>query len=261
MNTYPNDLLVDSRWLTENLTRPNLRILDVRGMGYRLGHIPQAIALNLGRDFFIFAGRAIEPAPPEHIAQSLSKLGVANDSTLILYDDTNDQPVALAYWLLRYIGHRDVKVLHGGFIGWRNANGAVSQDVPPIIPTQYRLQLNDDMIASAEWIQANENRADVLLLDARSNGEYVNGHIPGAVNLSYDSNLDWQTMLFRDANTLRAQFESIGATPDKEIVAYCHSGMRSSHMFLTLHLMGYPRVRNYTGSIADWYEMRHLPIE
>ncbi|MBI5032254.1 MAG: sulfurtransferase [Chloroflexi bacterium] len=261
MNTYPSDLLVDSRWLVENLTNSNLRILDVRGMGYRLGHIPQAIALDLGRDFFIFAGRTVSSAPPEHIAQALSKLGVANDTTIVLYDDTNDQPVALAYWSLRHIGHRDVKILHGGFIGWRNAGSAVSHDVPSFTPSQYRPQINDDLVASAEWIQANENRADVLLLDVRSYGEYVNGHIPHAVNLPYDSSLNWQTMFFREAEKLRAQFESVGATPDKEIVVYCHTGMRSAHAFLTLSLMGYPRMRNYAGSMADWYETRQLPIE
>ena len=261
MNQFPKDILIDVSWLNEHRLDPNLVLVDVRGAGYRLGHIPDAIALNLGRDFFVMANRFVELASPEQIAQGLGALGIANASTIILYDDTNDQLVALVYWLLRYIGHTAIKILHGGWLGWRNAGGEISQTIPQVARAQYRAQTQNDLRATAEWIQANAARADVLVLDARSLNEYKMGHIPNAVNLPYDQNLDWQTMRFRDEAILRAQFEAIGVTPDKEMVVYCHSGMRSAHMFLTLCLMGYARVRNYNGSMADWFENRRLLIE
>jgi thiosulfate/3-mercaptopyruvate sulfurtransferase len=87
------------------------------------------------------------------------------------------------------------------------------------------------------------------------------GHIPGAVNLPFDFSLDMKTQTFKETATLKAELEGVGATPDKEIVAYCASGARSSHMFTTLQLLGYPRVRNYDGSMNDWYQMRGLDIE
>jgi len=261
MSAYPNDILVDAGWLKEHLADSNLRILDTRGVQSRLGHIPGAIALNPGRDFFVFAYGRMDVAPPEKIAQALAAYGVSNNSSIVLYDETNDQMVAIVYWMLRFVGHRDVKILRGGWRAWIESGGAESSEVPAVTRTEYRAQTNEEIRASAEWIQQNVERADILLLDARSVGEYARGHIPGAVNLPYESNFDFRTRMFKDATTLRAQLESIGATPDKEIITYCHTGARSSHLFAVLELMGYPRVRNYIGSMADWHEMRGLPIE
>ena len=261
MSTYPNDILVDAGWLKDQLADSNLRILDTRGVSSRLGHIPGAIALNPGRDFFVFANGRIDVAPPDKIAQALADHGVSNQSPVVLYDETNDQLVAIVYWMLRYVGHRDVKILRGGWRAWLESDGAESQGVPGVTRGEYRAQVNEEIRASAEWIQQNAERADILLLDARSVGEYARGHIPGAVNLPYESSFDFRTMMFKDAATLRAQLESVGATPDKEMVTYCHTGARSSLMFTVLELMGYPRVRNYVGSMADWHEMRGLPID
>ncbi|MDE3090962.1 MAG: sulfurtransferase [Chloroflexota bacterium] len=267
MSDYPADILVDVGWLSQHLTDPNTRLLDVRAsdprlpVGYRMGHIPGAVALDVGRDFFVYADGVMQLAAPDRIADVFARHGMANDTRVVIYDEWTGQLAAFTYWVLRYLGHRDVKILHGGWAAWRNNQGEVTREVPPIAPATYRAQPNDDARATAEWIQANAGRPDVFLLDTRTEEEYAMGHIPGAVNLSYDFSLEMRTQTFKDAAVLRALLEAIGATPDKEIVAYCASGARSAHMFATLQLLGYPRVRNYDGSMADWYQLRGLPVE
>jgi len=267
MSEYPNNILVEVDWLKQHLKDPNLRILDARAsdprlpIGYRMGHIPGAIQFDPSRTFWMRGARGRDFAAGEQIARELGERGVSNDSVVIVYDEWTGQLAAMTYWGLQMVGHRDVKILHGGWAAWQKSGGAISQDAPTFAPAPYRADENKNARATADWIQANSSRPDVLLLDVRSDGEYQMGHIPGAVNLNWEGSLDPQTQNFKDAATLKAQLESVGATPDKEIIPYCASGARSSHMFTTLTLLGYPRVRNYDGSMMDWYQVRGLPVE
>jgi thiosulfate/3-mercaptopyruvate sulfurtransferase len=268
MSDYPNGkMLVEVDWLKQHLSDPKLRLLDVRTsdprlpMGYRMGHIPGAIALDPAREFYILTPHGRDVAASEMIANALGSRSIANDSTIVIYDEWTGQLAAMTFWILSLTGHRDLYILHGGWSKWQKSGGAVTQQAPQFAVVEYRAERNEDLRATADWIQANQSRPDLLLLDVRSDGEYGMGHIPGAVNLSWDVTLDPQTQTFRDSATLRKQLETVGATPDKEIVAYCASGARSSHMFATMRLLGYPRIRNYNGSMMDWMQMRGLPVE
>jgi thiosulfate/3-mercaptopyruvate sulfurtransferase len=197
----------------------------------------------------------------QDIARVLGERGVANDSTIVLYDEGTGPLTGMSYWLLKYMGHRDLRVLNGGWHAWQWAKGAVTKDVPQVQPTTYVPHVDENQHSTAEWIQDNGTREDVLLLDTRMDSEYYMGHIPGAVNLSFDEAIDYQSQGLKDELTLRQQFESVGATPDKEVVVYCGSGSRSAHSYLVLKALGYPRVRNYKGSMQDWAHRRGLPLE
>lgn len=267
MGSYPNNLLVEVDWLKEHLNDPKLRILDTRAndsrlpIGYRTGHIPNAIAFDPTRVFWTRSAHGRDFAPLPSITAGLGERGISNDSVVVIYDEWTGQLASMTFWGLAMVGHPNVKILHGGWAAWQKSGGTISQDTPQISPAQYQTAGSENVRATADWIRQNSSRSDFLLLDTRSDGEYEMGHIPRAVNLSWDTSLDPRTQNFKDAATLRAQLESVGATPDKEIIAYCASGARSSHMFTTLTLMGYPRVRNYDGSMMDWYQVRGLPVE
>jgi thiosulfate/3-mercaptopyruvate sulfurtransferase len=265
MNSYknfPTDILIDTDWLKQHLADPQLKIVDVRApYAYRQAHVPGAISLDLGRVLINFAYGIASLAEPDSIAQALGKHGISNNDTIVIYDDAIDQPTAYTYFALRYIGHRNIKVLDGGWLGWANANVPTTNDIPKFPATQYTAHVADNLRTDANWIQANASRGDVVLLDARTPGEFAMGHIPGAVNLEYTANLSMRTGMYKDANEIGNALASIGATQDKEIVTYCHSGFRSSHMFMTLQLLGYERVRNYDGSTTDWAEVQGLPLE
>ncbi|MBI5653791.1 MAG: sulfurtransferase, partial [Chloroflexi bacterium] len=230
-------------------------------IGYRMGHIPNALALDPTREFFVYGNGIADLAALEAIANALGARGIANDSPIIIYDEWTGQLAAITFWVLQSSGHRDVKILHGGWAVWKNANAPISRESPTIAPADYRARADTATRATAEWIQENSARPDLVLLDVRTADEYRGGHIPGAVNLPYDAALDLQTQTFKDAATLRDQLITVGATPEKEIVVYCAAGARSAHSYTMLKLLGYPRVRNYDGSMNDWFRVRGLPLE
>ncbi len=261
-------VLITTEWLHDHLNDPNLCILDARvadprlPMGYRMGHIPNAVPFDLNRDVYDLAGYGIPRLKaPEVIAQVLGSRGVSTDSIIVLYDEDTGPLAGFVYWLLKYLGHRDVRVLNGGWHAWQRANGPITREAPPVQPANYVAQVDPNQRGNADWIQECAQRGDVVLLDARSDAEYYMGHIPGAVNLSFDEAIDYATQQLKNPDALRQQFEAVGVTPDKEIVTYCGSGSRSAHTYLVLKALGYPRVRNYDGSMMDWAQGRRLPLE
>lgn len=262
-----NPVIVSPAWLTENLNNPQVRIVDARvsdprlPMGYRAAHIPGAVPFDLNRDMYEMGPGGPRIKSFEAIAQILGDRGIANDATLVLYDEGTGPLTGTVYWLLKYMGHDDLRVLNGGWHAWQKAQGVSTKDVPQVQPVTYTPHVDENQHSTAEWIMDNGTREDVVLLDTRMDSEYYMGHIPGAVNLSFDEAIDFQTQGLKDEPILRQQFESVGATPDNEVVVYCGSGSRSAHTYLVLKALGYPRVRNYKGSMQDWAHRRGLPLE
>lgn len=260
-------IIVSVAWLQANLQAPHVKPVDARvsdprlPMGYRSSHIPGAVPFDLNRDMYQPGPAGPQMQSPEAIAKTLGERGIANDSTIVLYDEGTGPLAASAYWLLKYLGHADVRVLNGGWHAWSGANAPTTTEVPTVTRTAYTARVDDSQFSSADWILENSERPDVVLLDTRTDSEYYMGHIPGAANLSYDEALDYRTQGLKDEQVLKHQFENVGATQDKEIVVYCGSGSRSAHTFLVLQALGYPRVRNYKGSMLDWAHLRGLPLE
>jgi thiosulfate/3-mercaptopyruvate sulfurtransferase len=230
-------------------------------MGYRASHVPGAVPFDLNRDMYEMGPAGPRVKSFEKLASILGERGIANDSTIVLYDEGTGPLAGTAFWLLKYMGHADVRVLNGGWHAWQAAQAPVTREMPTPTPASYTAHVDENQHSTAEWIQENSAREDVLLLDTRMDSEYYMGHIPGAVNLSFDEAVDYRTQALKDETTLRARFEGVGATPDKEIVVYCGSGSRSAHSYLVLKSLGYPRVRNYKGSMQDWAHHRGLPLE
>ncbi len=262
-----SQILVSADWLKAHLNDPKVRTLDARvadprlPMGYRAGHIPGAVPFDLNRDVYDRSRGYLQLKSAEALAETLGSRGVSNDATIVVYDESTGPLAASIYWLLRYIGHRDVRVLDGGWEAWKQADGPITRDAPAAQPMTYTAQPDESQYGTADWIQANTPRDDVVLLDTRTDAEYYMGHIPGAVNLAFEEALDYRTQSLKPADELKRHFEAAGVTPDKEIVTYCGSGSRSAHTYMVLKALGYPRVRNYNGSMMDWAQVRRLPVE
>jgi thiosulfate/3-mercaptopyruvate sulfurtransferase len=262
-----NPVIVSPEWVNEHMNDPQVRLVDARvadprlPMGYRAAHIPGAVPFDLNRDLYEMAPGGPRVRSFDAIARTLGERGIANDSTIVLYDEGTGPLTGTTYWMLKYMGHPDVRVLNGGWHAWTAANLPTTKEAPQVTPVAYTANVDENQHSTAEWIQENSSRDDLVILDTRMDSEYYMGHIPGAANLSFDEAIDYPSQGLKAEHVLRQQFETVGATPDKEIVVYCGSGSRSAHTYLVLKALGYPRVRNYKGSMMDWAHRRGLPLE
>ena len=272
------EALVDTDWVASHLNHPKVRLIevDVDTSAYNQGHIPGAVGFNWQKELQDQVVRA--PLSKEHLEDLLSRAGVSNDTTIVLYGDNNNWFAAWAFWILKYYGHQDVRLLDGGRVKWFAENRETSTDLPEYSRTSYQAQSpNRDIRAFRDQILSQLGRSGVALVDVRSPGEYSGellapanlpqegaqrgGHIPGAANIPWSQAVQADGT-FKPADELRSLYEGKGITSDKEVVAYCRIGERSSHTWFVLnYLLGYPKVRNYDGSWTEWGSLIGAPIE
>jgi thiosulfate/3-mercaptopyruvate sulfurtransferase len=194
--------------------------------------------------------------------------GASSDKEIVLYEETSGMRAARALWFLEYFGHPSVRLLDGGIQSWKQAGCPVTTDA--LSPRAGRLKTPErpDILATADDVLKSLNQKSTVVLDTRSDDEYMGkniraargGAIPGAVHLEWTQNLDRGGKFKPDAD-LATLYRGLGITQDKEIIPYCQGGYRSSHSYLALRLIGFPEVRNYIGSWKEWGDRPDLPIE
>jgi thiosulfate/3-mercaptopyruvate sulfurtransferase len=270
-------VLVSTDWVQEHLNDPTIRIVevDVDTTAYETGHIPGALAFNWQTQLQDPIRRDI--VSKADLERLLSELGIGNDHLVVLYGDNNNWFAAYAFWLLRMYGHERLALMDGGRKKWLAEGRPVTTEVPHYPRTEYRAK-EPDLSLRAFYAQVRERlgQPTVALVDVRSPQEYTGeilappglmetaqrgGHIPGARNIPWALTVR-EDGTFKSLEELRSLYESQGVTPDKEVIAYCRIGERSSHTWFVLkYLLGYPRVRNYDGSWTEWGNIVGAPIE
>jgi thiosulfate/3-mercaptopyruvate sulfurtransferase len=240
-------------------------VLDVRGMAaYLKGHIPGAVSTRW-QDFLDPDSKVKGILHPDsaELARRFGALGVTNDRPVVVYSEPFEYWGAEGrfFWMLHYLGHDDVRVLDGGFPKWRREGREVAH-----MPTRAALRpftpvVRLETLVDRAGVEAAVEDAEAVIVDARSSEEYEKeGHVPGAVSLPWSA-LYTGDGTVRPEPELRALLAAAGVTPDREIVPYCTGGVRSAWLFTVLHLLGYPRLRNYDGSWWDWTHDGRMPIE
>ena len=266
--------LKSAGWLIQHLNDVNLRVLDCRyaltdpllgRIAYLEGHVPGAIYADLETDL---SGPVQEngaggrhPLPePHELTDWLGSVGIGNDNVVVCYADPvagGDYYASRAWWLLRWLGHREVFVLSGGWPAYLQAGGPVSTAEPAHAPVTFTPNVQHDMVATAQDVQ---NRAgNVLLIDSRAPSRYSGetepidrkaGHIPGAVNRPFTGAIN-PDGTYRDPDEIRAHLNA----GDAPTVAYCGSGVSATPNVLARELAGVPLGpdnRLYPGSWSDW---------
>ena len=275
---YASDrVLIDADWAQAHLTDPSVRFVevDVDTTAYSQGHIPGAVGWDWTSQ--LSDGVRRDLASREDFSALLSDSGIGPDTTIVLYGDNNNWFAAFAYWQLKLFGHDDVRILNGGRKYWLDNGLPITTDEPSPTPTRYQLPERDDALrAFRDDLLPRLGDPGLALVDVRSPAEYNGeiiappglsetaqraGRIPGAVSIPWAQTVR-EDGTFKSPDELRTLYEAKGVTPDKDVVAYCRIGERSSHSWFVLHeLLGYRRVRNYDGSWTEWGSLIGVPIE
>ena len=278
MSEYANPhSLVTTEWLNEHLKDDTVVVVevDVDTKTYDEGHIEGAVGWNWQTQLADRARRDILTL--SDYEKLLGGSGIGNNTTVVLYGDNSNWFAAWAFWQLKIYGHEDVRILNGGRKKWSEEGRKLVKDAPKVKPTSYKSNsLNQDLRALLPQVKAAVKGKASALVDVRSPDEFTGellappdlpetcqrgGHIPGArcIPWSLACNEDGT---FKSAEELRTLYQEKGVTPDKEVIAYCRIGERSSHSWFVLkHLLGYPNVKNYDGSWTEWGNLVGVPIE
>ena len=275
------ETLVDTQWVQDHLKdTDSVRIAEVDydpKANYVLGHVTGAVLFDWKQDINDPISRNI--LSKQACEDLLQRNGINSDTILVLYGDFNNWFAAFAFWVFKYYGYKDVRLMNGGRKKWLEEDRPISKDVPNYSKGNFRAS-EPDMNIRVFMNYVKESlgrREDKALVDVRSPKEFTGeilappeyptehaqrgGHIPGAANIPWSQAVN-DDGTFKSVEELKRLYEPKGITPDKEVIAYCRIGERSSHTWYVLkYLLGYPNVKNYDGSWTEWGNMIANQIE
>jgi thiosulfate/3-mercaptopyruvate sulfurtransferase len=277
-NGYAKDVLVSTDWVAEHLDDPGVVVAEVDENTdlYDEGHIPGSVRLHWQDDLQDPIERdLIEKADFE---QLMGRLGIGNDTTVVVYGDKNNWFAAYAYWYLKIYGHADVRILNGGRQKWIDEGRELTTEAPSPRQASYTAQERDLSIrAMRDYVLETIQAGGKNLVDVRSPQEYAGellappgyesegatrgGHIPTAQSIPWAQAVR-DDGTFKSSGDLRELYGGKGIVPEVETIAYCRIGERSAHTWFVLReLLGYENVRNYDGSWTEWGNLVDVPIE
>ena len=278
MSNYavPN-VLVSTDWVADHLDDESVVIVEVNVDTelYQKGHIPGAVGWSWKSQLCDTVRRDI--VSKEEMEELLGSSGADENSTVILYGDTNNWFAAWAFWQLKVYGHKDVRLMNGGRFKWEKEGRSLVSDQSVIAPKTYTAKDPDASLrAMLPEVQSAVTEARVELVDVRSPQEFTGeilappglpetcqrgGHIPGASNIPWSQAVNTEDGTFKTAEELKAVYQNAGITGTKPVITYCRIGERSSHSWFALkYLLGYD-VKNYDGSWTEWGNLVGAPVE
>lgn len=268
--------LIDTETLQQNLGRPGLVVLDVRGRAaYEFGgHIPGAVHSTWHEysDPKAVAKGVLDP-DVSHLEQKIRVLGINNESDIVIYSNPFDNwgDEGRMFWMLSYLGHANLRILDGGWVKWVEERRPYEYGRPSVAAGNFRASLYPDvniMKDDLKRIVKGPEAKQVTILDARSLEEYLGkemmgiprpGHIPGALSVPWNAFLNPDATL-KNPEKIRATLEEKGLGDARDIVCYCTGGVRSGWLWFVLKVLGYPNVRNYAGSWWEWSRDFAAPV-
>jgi thiosulfate/3-mercaptopyruvate sulfurtransferase len=263
-DAYPNARILIEADALARLDPKSVTVLDARDeKAYLAGHVPGAVRLPAAE-----WGKAV-PDTPEAWAKRLGRVGIKGDTPVVVYAGADVRDAARAWWLLKYAGAEDVRLLNGGFPAWEKAGGKIETRENVARPVEPgRPVVRADRLAEKKDVLSILKDKSSQILDARSDDEFCGtagaakrkGHIPGATAI------EWTELLtpdkrFKSPDELKKLFADRKVDLEKPAVTYCQSGGRAAVLAFGLELMGAKNVRNYYKSWSEWGNAEDTPVE
>ncbi len=268
--------LVTTDWLEEHLYDDGIRIIEIRGKvlpptelpphyftdraGYDAAHIPNAVFVDWQVDIVEPGSPSNDIASPARFVELMERLGIGNESTIVVSDNAASMFACRMRWALRYFGHQNVSVLDGGWAKWLNEGRPVNSETPHFERGKFVANLNAGLNATPDEIKLGIAAESIQLVDVRSPAEYAGdasrarygGHIPSAVNVPRKLMVAANQTL-RSARELRSLFDDLGLDLDApDTVLYCNSGVSATFGMLAMEVAGAKNLRVYDGSWKEW---------
>jgi thiosulfate/3-mercaptopyruvate sulfurtransferase len=273
------EVLVDTNWVLQHHKDANVRIAEVDydpTANYNQGHIPSAVLFDWKKDINDQVSRDILSV--QQLEALFGRSGIQDNTTLVLYGDFNNWFAAFAFWVFKYYGVKDIRIMNGGRKKWIEEDKPLTKDVPSFPAANFKVgKIEKNLRVFLNDVSSSLGKSVVGLVDVRGPKEYSGeilappeyptehaqrgGHIPGAQNVPWAQAVK-EDGTFKSYEELENLYKPKGITSDKEIITYCRIGERSSHTWFVLkYLLGYPDVRNYDGSWTEWGNLIRYPIE
>ena len=236
---------LDVKSLLGRINDETLRLIDVRREeDYNIGHITNAVNLPLAK--------LLEDDKPESVAKLAGDLGISDDTCVVIYDDTFGALSSRVAWALQYIGHRDVSLLEVTYSQWKDLGYDTSTDIPSINHDEHSINLQPNILATADYLEKVKEKKNVVLIDNRERLNFLEHHIPGAINIPYKS-LGTDGKILRTKDSMKNFLKNRGISDDAEIITYCGSvGTLSGLAYYALKSAGIPNVKLYVRSFKEW---------
>jgi thiosulfate/3-mercaptopyruvate sulfurtransferase len=246
-----NYFLIEADELMRRIGDENLRIYDasVNDIAYRQEHIPGAAYFDHNRFSVPDSIYMCTILPENELIAEIGNIGIANDSEVVIYACGMLPYAARAWWVLRYAGHKNIRVLNGGMDAWKKAGGMIEPDPRQYPPTVFQGQPDPGMFASKEEVFASMEDPDVAIVDVLPQVSYEAAHIPGSI---CNSCLDLMNTMdyFIPVDQLAVRLNAV--PKQKRIITYCGGGIAAAVNAMAHIMVGHKNIAVYDGSLYEW---------
>jgi len=234
---------VDS--LRSEIRDKSVRVIDVRREeDYKQSHIPTAVNLPLAN--------LLSDDSPERVLKLVNSMGIDDETPVVVYDDTFGALASRVAWTLEYLGHSEVSLLETTFSTWKSLGLENDNQIPNIQSKEHSIHLRPEILATSDYLEKSKDNSDVILIDNRERLNYLEQHIPGAINLPYRT-LATQDKILRPKDDMKRLLDNRRISGDSEIITYCGSvGTLSGLAYYALKSVGLPNVKLYVRSFKEW---------
>ena len=243
--THPT---IDVDTVMAKINDDSVRLIDVRREEeYNQGHIPNAVNLPLAS--------LLSCDSPESAVKLFEEMGIGDSTEVVVYDDTFGALASRIAWTLQYIGHKNVALLEVTYSQWKELGLKTNTEKPNVKSVNHSLNLNSDIMATAEYLENAKEKDNVVLIDNRERLNYLEQHIPGSINIPYRT-LAMDGKILRTKESMKSLLKNRGISENAEIITYCGSvGTLSGLAYYALKSIGIPNVKLYVNSFKEWKKL------